>query len=338
VLPTSANELTPPANLVGRFQHDLEALTGETPVPERPLALAVSGGGDSLALLLLASAAYPGAVIAATVDHGLRPEAAEEAAFVGSVCGRLGVPHAVLQPAVDFRLTGNLQEAARALRYRLLADWAGEAAWLATAHQQDDVAETFLMRARRGAGVGGLAAMPARRPLRDGLTLVRPLLGWSRGKLAQVVEGAGLSAVEDPSNRHPRFDRARIRELLGENPELDSARLALAAGNLRHAEEALAFFVEREWSVRAQGDPLIDAHAVSVSMISMPYEMRRRLAKRAILQVIETAGLSSSTELRNLDDLVRKLDAGGTGTIAGVKASARTATWMFSVAPPRRSH
>ena len=90
--------------------------------------------------------------------------------------------------------------------------------------------------------------------------------------------------------------------------------------------------------MRAQDDPLIDAYRISVSMISMPYEMRRRLARRAILQVVEISGLSKNPELRSLDALVLKLDAGGSGTIAGVKAVAKGATWEFSVAPPRRSH
>nr|WP_281393179.1 tRNA lysidine(34) synthetase TilS [Sphingomonas xinjiangensis] len=299
--------------------------------------MAVSGGGDSLGLLLLAAAAYPGAVIAATVDHGLRAGAAEEAAFVGSVCGRLNVPHAVLR-GPNAELTGNLQQAARRLRYRLLAQWAGDAPWLAVAHQQDDVAETFLMRARRGAGVGGLAAMAERRTLRPGLALVRPLLGWSRAELAGVVRAAGIEPVEDPSNRHARFDRARIRQLLADTGELRSDRLALAASNLRHAEDALACFAEQEWALRADSHYLVDAYNVSVSIKSMPYEIRRRLAKRAICQVIEHAKLSASPKLERLDALVQMLDRGGTGTIAGVQARARDATWTFSVAPPRRSH
>lgn len=334
--PTSASELTPPAELVGRFQHDLEALTGAAPSCARRLALAVSGGGDSLALLLLAAAAYPGAVIAATVDHGLRPEAAGEAAFVASVCERLGVPHAVLRADEDIAHTGNLQEAARRLRYRLLARWAGDAAWLATAHQQDDIAETFLMRARRGAGVGGLAGMARCRILRPGLALVRPLLGWPRAELAGLVHAAGIEAIEDPSNRHPRFDRARIRQLLSETAELRPERLALAASNLRHAEDALAHYAAQEWESRARLSE--DGRHVALAVTSLPYEIRRRLARQAILQVIEAARLSPARVLERLDALVQRLDAGGTGTIAGVKAVAKDATWVFSAAPPRRSH
>lgn len=287
-------------------------------------------------MLLLAAAAYPAAVIAATVDHGLRPEAAGEAAFVGSICARLGVPHQVLAAPKDAGLSGNLQQAARRLRYSLLSDWAGDAAWLAVAHQQDDVAETFLMRARRGAGVGGLAGMAGRRMLRPGLQLVRPLLGWRRGELAAVVQAAGIDPVEDPSNRHPRFDRARMRQLLAGTAELPPERLALAASNLRHAEDALAHYAAQEWESWARVRE--DGQHVALAIASLPYEMRRRLARRAILQVIEAGQLSPTPTLDGLDALVQRLDAGSTGTIAGVKVSARNATWAFSVAPPRRSH
>src|SRR5580765_3765844 len=119
---------------IARFRADLEALTGGA--PER-LGLAVSGGPDSLALLLLANAAYPGRVHAATVDHGLRPEGAAEAAFVAGICGELAIPHATLR--AEMRETSNIQAAARARRYALLGQWVAEigAAFLATAHHLD---------------------------------------------------------------------------------------------------------------------------------------------------------------------------------------------------------
>src|ERR1700712_1015430 len=152
-----------------RFRADLEALTGGT--PER-LGLAVSGGPDSLALLLLAHAAYPGQVHAATVDHGLRPEGAAEAAFVAGICGALDIRHATLR--AEMRETSNIQAAARARRYALLKAWIGEigALFLATAHHLDDQAETLVMRLSRGSGLSGLSGIRAVNP-----PLVRPLLG-----------------------------------------------------------------------------------------------------------------------------------------------------------------
>src|SRR4051812_14287712 len=131
------------AEQVARFRADLERLTGGAPVR---LGIAVSGGPDSLALLLLASAAYPGRIEAATVDHGLRPEGAAEAAFVGRLCVRLGLPHAILR--AQMTETANVQAAARTRRYALLTQWlaATGAAFLATAHHLDDQAETLVMR------------------------------------------------------------------------------------------------------------------------------------------------------------------------------------------------
>jgi tRNA(Ile)-lysidine synthase len=351
----SANELTPSAEQVARFRRDLHALA---PGPGR-LALAVSGGADSLALLLLAASAFPGAVIAATVDHGLRPEAAQEAQFVSEICAGLDVPHDLLTGAMP---EGNLQEGARELRYALLAEWAeGRADWLATAHQQDDVAETFMMRARRGAGVGGLAAMRAARPLGK-VTLLRPLLGWSRAELEAIVAAAGISAMQDPSNRDPRFDRARMRRLLAESPELPAERLARAARNLRHTEDALAWVVEREWRARSRIGP----DTVALDASGLPYEVQRRLVERAVngirrenqerfdklsangedrlqsvhAEPVEAPPSDSRAPLRgeSLDGLIATLLSGGTGTIAGVKAEAKRAEWRFSQAPARRSH
>jgi tRNA(Ile)-lysidine synthase len=142
--------------------------------------VAVSGGPDSLALLLLAHAAMPGLVEAATVDHGLRSESADEAAFVAEICGKLGVPHATLKVTVG---AGNLQAEARAARYAALAGWMAERglAALATAHHADDQAETLILRLNRGSGVAGLAGVRAR-GLVPGtrLPLLRPLLGWRR--------------------------------------------------------------------------------------------------------------------------------------------------------------
>ena len=143
----------------------LEAALAAVFPDARPTALgvAVSGGGDSVALLcLMADWAAPREVrlAAATVDHGLRPEAAAEAAGVAALCGRLGLAHATLRwEGWDGR--GNLMDAARRARRRLLADWAAEQglAAVALAHTRDDQAETVLMRLARGAGVDGLSAM-----------------------------------------------------------------------------------------------------------------------------------------------------------------------------------
>ena len=216
------------------------------------LGIAVSGGPDSLALLLLAHAALAGEVEAATVDHRLRPESAEEAAAVGAVCHELGVPHAILPVEVQ---PGNLQANARAARYEALSRWAAARNLdaLATAHHADDQAETLLMRLNRGSGLSGLAGIRASTSM-PGSTrrLLRPLLGWRKAELEIVVRARGIEAVRDPSNENEDFDRVRIRKALAECDWLDPLRLARSAALLAQVEEALDAAVAEELHTCAQ--------------------------------------------------------------------------------------
>jgi tRNA(Ile)-lysidine synthase len=328
------HRLTPDPAAVARFRADFEALAGRAPDAERRLGIAVSGGADSLALLLLAAATYPReAIAAATVDHGYRPEARAEAGFVHEICAQIGVTHDILASPEPPEPHGNLQTQARGMRYELLSSWAAQrgVAWVATAHQQDDVAEGFLMRARRGSGVGGLAAIPAVRPIADfegAPLLVRPLLGWSRAELAAIVAAADLEPVADPSNRDARFDRSRMRALLAETRELPADRLALAAANLRHAEDALDWLGNREWAARSETSP----GSVSIDPAGLPYEIRRRLAERAVMHFVP------DWRGTGLDRLVAALDSGQPGTIAEVQARPVRGRWRFTLAPARRSH
>ncbi len=307
-----------------RFAADLDALVE----PGARIGVAVSGGPDSLALLLLAATARPGLVESATVDHRLRPAAAEEAATVAALCANLGLPHAVLPIEWAEPPTANLQARARDVRYPALGTWALERglAAVATAHHRDDQAETVLMRLARGSGVGGLAGIERSRPIGPPVQLIRPLLGWSRAELAAIVAGAGIAAIDDPSNRDERFDRTRARALLGATEWLDPARLAAAADHCRDAEAALAWASAQELGRRhsRDGDTLIlDPHG-------LPRELRRRL----LLAGLETFGCAAPPGPK-LNAALAALEEGGVTTLAGLKLEGG-ASWRLSAAPARK--
>jgi tRNA(Ile)-lysidine synthase len=314
--------------LVDRFRRDLAALGGEG---ER-LGLAVSGGPDSLALLLLAAAALPGMVEAATVDHGLRAEAAAEAEMVADLCRALDVPHATLRVDVPARGAG-LQGEARRARYAALAEWANAQGLplLATAHHADDQAETILMRLQRGAGLSGLAAIRPVRAEGPDLTVVRPLLGWTRAELASLVAEAGIHAADDPSNRDPRFDRVRMRAFLAANPAFEQARLARSAAACREADDALAWVVGQLADDRINeqgGEWRIDADG-------LPRAIARRLLLVAMAQIRAAHDLPVPAGRDDVESLLAALEAGGAGTLGGVMGRGGR-FWHLRAAPPRR--
>jgi tRNA(Ile)-lysidine synthase len=303
---------------VARFRADLEKLTGG--VPER-LGLAVSGGPDSLALLLLANAAFPDRIEAATVDHGLRPEGAAEAELVARLCAGRGIPHATLRARMTE--TSNLQAAARDRRYALLGEWIHGigARFLATAHHIDDQAETLVMRLLRSSGLSGLSGIRALAP-----PVVRPLLGWRRHELAAIVRAAGVEPVADPSNLDPRFDRVRVRGLLAETGWLEPEPLARSAGALAEANEAMDWMVERLRRERVESTP----EGFTLDPAGLPVELQRRL----VLPILAAMGRPAPRG-EDLTRLLDKLGAGGTATLAEIKC-AGGAVWRFTPAPPRR--
>lgn len=326
----------PDPGLVARFAADFATALGRPIAADDRLALAVSGGPDSMAMLALAAAGFPGQVLVATVDHQLRAGSAGEAAMVARWCGDAGIEHATLTPAAPIDLA-NVQAGARAARYALLAQWAADrwATALLTAHHADDQAETFLMRALRASGVAGLAGVRACQPLTDTIVLVRPLLGWRREALRALAEAASLPFVDDPSNADDRFDRARLRALLAANPSLDPAPLARSAGYVADADAALREAAALFWRDRAT----CDIDAVSLDVTDLPREFRRRLARRAIAAMRDAAGLTTPEfgEASNIEPLLDALDQGQAATQGGILVRPSGTIWRFSAAPARRS-
>lgn len=330
----------PDPALVTRFRADLAALL---PDPGGRVLLAVSGGADSLAMLLLARAAMPGRIACATVDHGLRKDAAAEAAMVGGVCATLAIPHATLTAAPAWRPGGgNIQAEARRARYHLLARHCEEHGLRAilTAHHADDQAETFLMRANRGAGMAGLSGVRAVSRVTccdHDVAIVRPLLGWRRASLAAIVTAAGLQPVDDPGNSDMRFDRTRVRALLQSADWIDVRRIAAAASHVAEANDQLDAIAADVAAQRLH--PTEDAARWRVDVANLPRELTRRLARRAITAVREEAGIAAPDwdEGHGIEPLLDALEAGRGATRAGVQAAARGTIWTFGPAPPRRA-
>lgn len=315
------------AALTERFAADLARLWPEQARATGKLGVAVSGGPDSLALLVLAAAALPGRVAAATVDHGLRAESAGEAAMVAEACVRLGVPHATLAVTVA---AGNVQSEARAARYRALADWAGEAdlGALATAHHADDQAETLLLRLNRASGVAGLAGVrAATRAPGSTLPLLRPLLGWRRVELEQVVADAGLHPVADPSNADPRFDRARLRVALRDADWLDVEAVAQSAAHLAQADAALDWAAAREWSENVSREGLGLTYRPAA-----PQAVALRVLARAVRELGGEEPRGSA-----LARLYAELAAGRPASIGELVVRSSFEGWQFTRAPKRRT-
>lgn len=299
------------------FARAMAALGGFEPEPA--VAVGVSGGGDSVALVLLLRhwvAERGGSLLALTVDHGLRPESADEAAVVGQAMERLGVPHRVLRWE-GAKPSAGLQAAARVARHGLLGAACAEAGilHLALAHHRDDQAETVLLRLARGSGIDGLAGMA---PVRaDGaVRVIRPMLGFSHDRLLATCRDEGVDWIEDPSNHNPRFARARLRaarDLLG-GEGLNSERLsevARRAGRARAAlEQATADLLAEVATIHPEGWITL----ASAPLLAAPAEIALRVLGRALAVI---GGPLHPVRDEALERLLSKLVAGQGGTLGG---------------------
>lgn len=301
----------------------------------------MSGGPDSLALLLLAQAACgPENIATATVDHGLRAESRIEAEFVADICARLGVHHTILTVDVP---AGNVQANARTARYLALGQWHDEvrAGVLVTAHHADDQAETLLMRLNRGSGVAGLAGIRSSTEIPGwGGTLFRPLLRWSKRELEAVVSAAQIDPVRDPSNVDEQFDRARVRRFLAEQDWIDPSALATSAEHLEDAWRAIEWFAAEDWETHVVPDS-DEAGRGFRYYANVP----RAIAIETICQIVTELGgdASRSDAARAFDRLWKGENASLAGVlvIPGTEQIERTGitmrVWRFSPEPPRKA-
>jgi tRNA(Ile)-lysidine synthase len=325
------------------------------------LVLAVSGGPDSVALMWLMARWHRALsrgpeLVAVTVDHGLRTEAASEAREVKRLAAELDLRHRTLRWTGEKPKTG-VPAAAREARYRLLAQAARSvgASHIVTAHTRDDQAETLLMRLLRGSGIAGLAAM-ARVSARDGVMLARPLLDVSKARLIATLNKANISYAEDPTNRDTLFTRPRLRALL---PALAAeggdaralARLAMRLSRANAAVEVLTDGAERYLTLKGQGalQPARDAILFDApAFAALPEEIRLRLLMRSINRF----GHEGPAELGKLEALLAQLDRNFTRrspkrearpaarpfkqTLAGALVSLKAGQIRIEPAPVRR--
>jgi tRNA(Ile)-lysidine synthase len=321
------DRLIPDAAARTRFGESLRAVWPEADDSQGlRLGVAASGGPDSLALLLLAAAALPGRVAAATVDHGLRPENAQEAAAVARLCAELGVRHATLPVRLD---AGNVQSAARRARYAALAEWAQDRdlAAVATAHHADDQAETLIMRLNRASGVAGLAGVRSRGSIPGTpIGLIRPLLAWRRTELGAIVAHAQVGAAQDPSNADDRFDRARLRKALAGADWLDVPAIAESAAHLADADAALAWSAELEFGARVKRDPF--------GMTYRPFAPKA-IALRVVARIVTE--LDEAPRGRAIARLFDALVAGQPASIGALVVRPNAGGWSFARAPARKA-
>lgn len=340
----------PVGGLDMRFAEAMGQLIG--PSFPSDIGLAVSGGGDSMAMLTLAhnwSRVWGVRLWVATVDHGLRGESPAEAAMVAQICDERGLGHATLPWHWDGQ--GNVMDAARQARLHLINQWRGCLSHVLMAHTKDDVAETFLMRLKRGSGVDGLAAMAPKRRVElpgpreamakfsgtlpprnqpsqstpsslDRFDVIRPCLDMKREELRHYLRVLKGCWVDDPTNENDAYDRARIRKMLPllETEGLGVDVLAATALRLTRAKDALrnSTQVAVECCVSLEtstGDVFIARDAFA----ALDLEIQLRLLA-GVLQNI--SGEAYRPRLRPLEDLLERLLSGGGATLGGCEARA----------------
>src|SRR5690606_26472099 len=314
-------------------------------VDHEAIGIAVSGGSDSTALLILAAdwAKRSGRrIAAATVDHGLRPEARAEAESVGRLCDGLAVPHAILNWVRPDRAGHASQAEARRARHALLAEWARKSALgaIALGHTRDDRIETFLIRARQRSGWHGLAGpLPAGPspawPEGRGLATIRPLLAFGREELRQELCARSLVWIDDPSNCAERFERVRVRQLAARMDADAAARTLRIMNGLAHMRAAVA----------AEARAALALADLAPGSARIPVQQLARMSVQARLRLLEAlimaAGGGETGPRRDaLDRLVSQLaDSArpfGGVTLGGAWVKRKEGAVLVSQAPPRR--
>lgn len=309
--------------LANRFREAVAALVPDFEHSDALLGLAVSGGPDSLALLLLAHDSFPGRIAAASVDHGLRPEARDECEFVAALCKERGIPHQILQPSTPIR--GSIQTEARKARYSLLNAWMASRniAWLATAHHADDQLETLIMRVLRGSGIDGMSGIRAKRG-----SIIRPLLPFSKDMLIEFVTAQAIKPINDPSNKDQSFDRVRVRNALSQLTGFDVSLASQSAAALDDARMAIHWMVDQLAMTHIQ--------KTATGCVLDKYDFPHEIVRRLLLKCLHICDPALSPRGNQLEPLIKGLRQSETLTIGNILCKGGL-TWTFAPAPKRNN-
>ncbi len=227
------------------FNYFKEQLDIYLPREEVKLAVAVSGGADSMALAILLKRSKIN-FIALTVDHGLRKESAQEAVQVGKWLRELKIDHVILQWQGS-KPSSNIQEEARNARYQIMANYclSNKINYLLVAHHLNDQAETVLLRLSRGSGIDGLAGMSVIKDL-YGIKIFRPFLDIPKKTLINFLKEENINWIEDPSNKNEKFKRVKLRNMLEqfEDEDILIKRLSQTAKHMIRARSYIEQQVE----------------------------------------------------------------------------------------------
>ncbi len=320
-----------PVTLAARFATTLTGLLGQDHGAQ--LGVAVSGGSDSTALLHLAAdwgQRVGCRVHAVTLDHGVRPDAAAEAAQVARQCQGLGLCHDTLHWTAPGG--GNFQDQARRARYGLIAEWAQNngISHVALGHTRDDQAETVLLRLLRGSGVDGLSAMAERRQS-HGISWLRPVLGVDRGALRDYLRENNIKWSDDPSNLELKYDRVKARKVLQTLKEIgfsapDLAETAQRMGSARRVLEQAAQGALKKLATVQAGSVILPR----CGFFALPDETRRRILVHILCWIATEYYPPRHAALLGLE---RALAAGTTSTLHGCLISIKKNQLIFSREP-----
>lgn len=278
---------------------------------DTPIAIAVSGGADSLYLAIISKEycdKHQIPYVVLTVDHGLRPESKEESLWLKQYLESLGFKVVILEWQGK-KPTSNIQEIAREARYDLLLNYCHKNSikFLLTGHTQDDQAETIMLRIERGSGIDGLTGIKESSMQRN-IAILRPLLHTKRRDIEESLKAKGLSWVNDPSNENKNFSRVKIRKMLHgfENYNMLLNRVDLMIANLRRSQDFIEQEVENIYRKICIEHSLFYYSILLKDFVSLHEEIKLRILKKILMK---TSGIIVIPRLKNLLNILKSIDS-----------------------------